>query len=383
MDQKRADLIHESLTEARTLISNTIDDSLRVGMTKTMIVRDQLIELKALVGFSESTQEAKIREDLAKQGKSVKHNDLDNWLLKWNEIHAEVQMLKVQTWYDAYSVCRLFINAIQSLCPAFHSYWLPKLINRDVYEREKSDISIPKLIISFREFYDASSAAKPVVSVAFPTLNGQPLSGNRKLKDRKCLCGEEHLWMECPYLNPEVRSEGWKPDQKIAKSITKKRKDNPVLNSHVKRHLKKARKSTAASSQQSQTKQLGSFMTIHKPNESAGDVTHQIPLVASATALRGYPRNSFMLNSGANIHVYHDIGRFQNLRRVHNESLIFGDTRGKIVGYGNILINIITGGDKQKFIILKDIAYYPKFHLNIVSYTRMHDGGLWWDTKFN
>jgi hypothetical protein len=155
----------------------------------------------------------------------------------------------------------MFVNAVQSLCPAFHSYWIPKLINRDAYEREKADISIPKLIISFREFYDISAVAKPTTSVAFATLNGQPLpgSGDRKPKDRKCLCTGDHRWIECPYLNPEVREEGWKPDQTIADAIVRKRKADPVLNSHVERQLKKAKGITEASSLQSSPGQLGSF----------------------------------------------------------------------------------------------------------------------------
>jgi hypothetical protein len=47
-------------------------------------------------------------------------------------------------------------------------------------------------------------------------------------------------------------------------------------------------------------------------------------------------------------------------------------------GYGNVQINIITPTGQYLF-LLKQVAFIPGFHTNVISYRRLRQAGYHWD----
>jgi hypothetical protein len=47
----------------------------------------------------------------------------------------------------------------------------------------------------------------------------QPSWGTDKLRNINCLCGEAHRFINCPYVNPEKRSSGWRADPDTKKKF--------------------------------------------------------------------------------------------------------------------------------------------------------------------
>jgi hypothetical protein len=64
------------------------------------------------------------------------------------------------------------------------------------------------------------------------TFQGKPQEETQNPKKKECLCGEQHLYRDCPYLLRERQPAGWKPDPAIQERINKKLQ-NPRLKAAV------------------------------------------------------------------------------------------------------------------------------------------------------
>jgi hypothetical protein len=53
------------------------------------------------------------------------------------------------------------------------------------------------------------------------TFQGQPQEETQTPKKKECLCGEQHLFRDCPYLVQELQTAGWKPDPTIKEQVSK------------------------------------------------------------------------------------------------------------------------------------------------------------------
>jgi len=93
-------------------------------------------------------------------------------------------------------------------------------------------------------------------------------------------------------------------------------------------------------------------------------------------------KNSFILDSGATAHVCNNQNRFTNLRKAQGEQLIAGNTTIPIIGFGNIQITI-QSPNGPRVITLKDTAYVPSFHTNVVALRRFNQKGVYWDQMNN
>ena len=87
-----------------------------------------------------------------------------------------------------------------------------------------------------------------------------------------------------------------------------------------------------------------------------------------------------ILDSGATIHVFNDLSRFSNFRKApRGEYLIAGDSHVPILGYGDIALRLKNG----KTLRLKNTAYCKAFATNLVSFSRLKDKGIYWNTVGN
>ena len=84
-----------------------------------------------------------------------------------------------------------------------------------------------------------------------------------------------------------------------------------------------------------------------------------------------------ILDSGATIHVFNDLSRFYNFRKApRGDYLITGDSHVPILGYGDVALRLKNG----RILRLKDVAYCTNFAANLVSFSRLMDKGIHWNT---
>ena len=94
--------------------------------------------------------------------------------------------------------------------------------------------------------------------------------------------------------------------------------------------------------------------------------------------------NSWILDSGSNIHVCNDSSRFRPTHTTTSEDyLVSGSTTYQIEAYGDvdITLNSPTGSTKKK--TLYHVALVPSFFTNLVSYSKAMEAGIYWDGENN
>lgn len=95
-----------------------------------------------------------------------------------------------------------------------------------------------------------------------------------------------------------------------------------------------------------------------------------------------YPlKKSALLDSGATIHIFNDIDRFEDYRPAEPGDFIYaGQQQVPIQGYGHV--NIHTQGRRGVVVIrLRDVAHCENFPCNLVSLRQLHKRGYWWDNR--
>jgi hypothetical protein len=95
-------------------------------------------------------------------------------------------------------------------------------------------------------------------------------------------------------------------------------------------------------------------------------------------------RNAAILDSGANIHIFNDINRFDNYQSAPpGHSILVGNGYAPIKGYGEVSIKVKKRNSRRRdrcstsILRLKDVAHCPDFVTNVVSLFRLHNQGYW------
>ncbi len=228
---------------------------------------------------------------------------------------------------------------------------------------------------------------------AFPTtLNGRDTNGKPQ-----CLCGKHHFYKDCYYLNPSVRTNGWKPDANIQSTINAKLQSDSELKARIDRvvHTRqgvRAPSSTRPSSSGSlsgmntQLVQPPALSQLDNSQPSAFTITSQDFLIsepddyqASSYALR----DSFILDSGATLHCCNNEARFTNIIPASTDDiLIAGQNQIPIQYFGDVQITV-TAPYGPKTVTLRNTAYVPSLQTSVVSLRKLIQNNVHWDTQEN
>jgi Reverse transcriptase (RNA-dependent DNA polymerase)/GAG-pre-integrase domain len=92
---------------------------------------------------------------------------------------------------------------------------------------------------------------------------------------------------------------------------------------------------------------------------------------------------STLLDSGTSIHIVNDLSRFYNFKKApRNHVIRCGNHFARILGYGTVNVDV-KNGNKQGILRLKNVAYCPDFMTSLVSFTKLKERGIYWDTENN
>jgi DNA polymerase III psi subunit len=164
---------------------------------------------------------------------------------------------------------------------------------------------------------------------------------------------------DCPYLVEAKRPKDWQPDPVIQKDIAQKLQ-KPQLKAAVDRAISRSRQGS--------------------PKESNEE--NSTPTAFTAFSVTDYQlRDSFILDSGADIHICNNRSRFHSFQEATPEDSIYaGNMTVPIDGFGSVYITIQAPKGPSKIELLK-VAYISSFHTNIVSLRRLIAKNVHWDTR--
>lgn len=252
---------------------------------------------------------------------------------------------------------------IGDLIDEFRSYWRQKHAAKlpQFGSGSSFDADSGRAAFSTLQGFDEATPASTTT-----TTNGTPSEPNKPLSYRKrsCPCGGRHKISTCYALNEQVRPPGYK--------IPKDRQDR-IDNAFKDEAYRKW------------------VMAKIEEHNSAQKVTSQLSAAAVATtdgsrwvmmnttSVKSHPlRDEWILDTGASSHVCNNRADFVTFREA-NDYLRTGDGNTEILGYGNAKMAVVQPVTRKRdVILLKDVAYCPGFHVNVVSYGLARDANFRW-----
>lgn len=354
---------------------------------------------------SDIQAEVEVEHLWQKQLQGPSSQNVDQWLLQWEKVSRRAISLGIYTRTDK-KPQRDFLLSLRGLHPQFVT---SNLIDMS---RGKDIGTLGQLVADFRRIYTMEKLHKtPKGSThsAFSTVSASSETQNSSLKRKQqkqapmCLCGSQHWYNECNYLNPSVRPQGWCANQQIKQAIDQKLASNAPLRSRIDASITRDQrikaKAATTSSNGLDSNILGNGQPVivntcitgfaNQQPQSAIQQTCDEPtvintLVSSAyTTMAGNINGSWILDSGATDHVCNAAmaSRYRKTRDALPGQIIYcGNSSLPIQSYGEVDINVQQNG-RTVIIRLTNVCYVPSMLTSIVSLRRFNDSNIHWDTK--
>ena len=221
----------------------------------------RLVKLKSHVAPSDPTRRRELRAKYdALRSPKPRNTSVNKWLDDWIRVTDLMTTLNMPEMQGG-QVQEEFLVTANKLHETWATAELRKLLDLQESPTAKdADLpSITTLVASFRQFLrivkpQGSTFGTFGASLGIAEGNGPNTKenttdeGNRQNQDQKpkkqaqgqgrytpkCICNEVHWYKNCPYVNPLVRLQGWKPDLKVEAKFEKARK-NPRIAARLQR----------------------------------------------------------------------------------------------------------------------------------------------------
>ena len=166
---------------------------------------------------------------------------LEAWITDWETLHAQILQRGIQGQFGGEAMfVKEFLKAGRAWAPNFCDHW---------YNQKDAAGQPLELFETTRKYrVRVEEESKPVRGHAHATtLQGAPqpeapdqhqnqssFTSRPKHEGRKCLCGEVHLFKDCPYIHTSARRSGWKENKKTRDDMRHKIKENRAIFTAIK-----------------------------------------------------------------------------------------------------------------------------------------------------
>jgi hypothetical protein len=378
MDQYKSK--KKDLSDLYDLILSTVASQYRPHIIDKATPWGVLTALKKQVAPSLRTQKLALAREWHALKRNSKGQTVDKWLSLWESTYAEAEKLKLneinehQALYD-------FLGAMRSLS-AMHAAAVEAALDLQI-DKDKDIPTFYELVSRFRNHLRLRRATNNTTHTSFATLQGEtapespagsPATGERP--PPKCLCDELHFFSKCPYIVKQIRPKGWVADEQIMKQVEKKMSKNDRIKDAIAAARKRANQEIHKAKQAKQASEL------QGDSAQTSDATATAPLGSfAADGGEIEIRDTWILDSGSNLHVCNDRKRFNLERKATiDDKFSAGKTEYAVEAYGSVDITVGTP-DGPRTVRLLDVALAPGFLTNTVSLDKFTSKGVHWDTQ--
>jgi hypothetical protein len=381
----------------------------RMGDVDSLIVNSVSRRLYSLISSHQRTTQQKLRilkdklapTDLIRSnemilkyralGRPSRNENVQNWLDNWTQVVWDCQSLGLLEGENSRALTD-FLLVLDDIHPSFADRWRYK-------HEKKGTVTFDEVARQFRQNYanrisnsklstfTATFQGEEVDKTPSPKQNGSEKGGKPKEFKWTCLCGIKHPFKDCPYVVEAKRPEDWKPDEKVEEKFRKEMKRNTPARKSIERTLKNEKNPTNFGAKSSEDSNLSeskkTIMTLttivpRTPSTFSASSTPTIytpasmphsPIGSVNSASFSYPlENSFILDSGATVHICNSQARFANLRppRIPKETILAGSSLLSVEGYGEVDIRLNGKGSKE-IGVLQNVCLVPGLKTNIIS----------------
>ncbi|KAF2621446.1 hypothetical protein BU25DRAFT_354400, partial [Macroventuria anomochaeta] len=291
-----------------------------------------------------------------------KKASLDTWLDEWVTVARLLQeagMPKV----NGNRAQEDFILSIRGLDNSWAAVKLDEMITKD--QEGEQYMSTANLVAKFRSYYQQTS---PVASSlgTFATLGvaakpDGPTASRGSTQRMVCLCGDEHRFKDCPYINHSLRPRNWRPNHSVQRKFDELRQQSRNLAAkalrRVESQLKKDGKLTEDVIRQSTIS-----MDDGQPVRSTTHCNAMLQTTAIADQTQPPLLTRWILDPGE-----------------PTDYVYAGGVLAQIEEWGEVVLNVSTptGQSQMK---LTYVAYIPGFFTSVVGLSRSRPLGVHFDS---
>jgi hypothetical protein len=148
---------------------------------------------------------------------------VEKWLMDWQTLYNDASRLKLPEAADNRAQVD-FLLSLMGKHPGFAEYWRQEIARR--MDTKEPVPSLPDLVNKFhtqRQEKLTAAQGKDSHSAYATTLQGQEIKPKGRSNSPRalspCLCGETHMWRDCPYICADKRPAGWQMNMEIKKKV--------------------------------------------------------------------------------------------------------------------------------------------------------------------
>lgn len=361
-DQRKAALAHLHRFIQETVHPDRIHHTFDCDSVYRM-----LVNLKQRLKPRDDVRRLQLTEQYRELQKSPKNKNLDTWITSWEKVYREGIALTQPIVQKGIAV-QDFLRTIFDIAPDFSSFWTNTIQNIDDEHQRPDLYTVIDRFRIHRQILGVESRSTTSRAAFGATLQGQPEAKPRW----PCLCGKYHGYAQCWYLNSSTAPTGWQENPTIRKTVQDQLK-KPEKKAAVDRALQRKKESNQDKPEEKKEKEIQHQSFALSVFTTTNQRDDEFPL-----------RQSYILDSGADVHVCNDLSRATGPIRLPTpgERLATGSGWIPIMGYGEIEVKVKAPAPrKQQTVKLRDVAFIPSFFTNVISLKKLIKGGVEWLTR--
>jgi hypothetical protein len=202
--------------ELRDWFLQTTATSLHPFFIRLSEPRLMLIEIKKRCTVIDHIREIELGQEYAKQKQTPMNVDLNTWVDNWDVLYQKCKTAKIVEVTQDRPVFD-FLAAIRPHAPSFADVWLELYQARKLKGEALPELpEVTEMFRNHRRLVGTQTSESKTRQAAF---SASFQEGTATGHDLTCLCGESHNYVDCVYLNPYIRPDGWTGDSALEQKI--------------------------------------------------------------------------------------------------------------------------------------------------------------------
>lgn len=367
--------IQEKLQTFGELVITTVGSNFSGYLKDKVTPHEMLKELKDVAKPSQAILRKMIKDDMKKRDQGPKRQSIEAWLqLHITIIQRGKELDNILPGADEESIVQAFIEDCEGICPLLYTTYGHQVLTNP------KDLKMAKLISEFNLMYKPGGRHVHAATLSgapaedSPVSETTPTSGNggKGGQGLKChACGLLHKVKNCKQLFKALRGPNFVANDQALKKCEEWLKVSANQQFYEKR-LKQIQ-SEAKSASKDDVEDLS------KPRTTAAATLASSPFETPDLSLL----DAWGYDTMADSHICNNIKYFRSFTPA-NVTATAGDNGAEIHGYGDVLIAIEVGKKHlTRHLTLKNVAYAPYFHINLVCAAKLRKVGVIIDQTTN
>ena len=276
---------------------------------------------------------------------------IEDWIYQWEDVDRRLTIQK--DIMERYRLRTQFRQANSRIDPALGAAMI------GMVNKSESEVSFQTLTKDALRHYQQNPPNRNDNrdQSHFATFNGNRQDGTKM----SCLCGRDHIFNNCPYVNPDKRPKNFSEERGIREKF-----DTLITSSTDKRA--KALKATL--------KKLGKTYDDTK-SSNGNEELHMMTFKHDGSYIMQSPyKDEWLIDSCSDRHICNRLSRIRNMRNADGATMRAGDGLYRIVAYCEALVHVEHPSGKGTIDLwLSETAYIPDHPANLISTPMINDRG--------